>query len=71
MSHTEQLERKLREARMEHRWYRQELLDMIEEGNQRTGPWDEYREEMKRTGRETMELSWRLKNITKDTPKND
>lgn len=46
-----------RRARQEHQWYRKRLLDMVENDDQGTDVWDEYWQEMKRTGKEVMRLS--------------
>lgn len=56
----ESLREQYQNARMEHQWYREELLEMVDEGDQGTDLWDEYREDMKRTGREVMSLAGEL-----------
>lgn len=51
-----ELEKKYREVKQDHRWYRERLLEMVEEGDKETGPWDEYRERMWETGKEANRL---------------
>ncbi len=46
-----------REAKTEFRWYKNELLEMVEDGEQGTDTWEEYRQEMKEVGQEIMSLA--------------
>lgn len=57
MPETTELEKEYRETREEHNWYREELLEMAEDDEQGTELWEEYREKMKKTGKELMKLS--------------
>lgn len=56
----EQLAQEHREVKEEHKWYRQELLEMVDTPDQGGSMWREYRDELKRTGRRHMELGRKL-----------
>ena len=58
---------KLNELRMEHRWYQQELLRMVDEDERGSALWKEYREEMHRVGKEKMSLLAKLPETAHNT----
>lgn len=56
----EVLRERYESAREEFRYYRDELMGMVEEGEKESDLWEEYRREMKKAGQRSMKLKREL-----------